>query len=160
MKITRTTASVSSVIFTVCCYLITVVMPPWFYMIATGSWLPAGWHAGQLSVFKLLGGRLWGSHHLHRWFGVGIWDSGNRKYYEIWECNRSAASALSPVYTIQPVDNQLHMCIHDTTDCQSSCETGLTTGSTTGCIVYTAGCGWTNSGCSFNTVVKPLVQPV
>jgi len=99
MKITRTTASVSSVIFTVCFYLITVIMPPWFYTIATGPWLRQG-GTGQLSVFKLLGGRLWGfspPRHVASPSSViwwGIWDSGKRKYYEIWECNRSASSAL------------------------------------------------------------------
>jgi len=52
----------------------------------------------------------------------------------------------------------------------TGCQSRLTTGLTTGCrpIVYTAGSqtglqpglttGWTNS-CSFNTVVKPVVQP-
>jgi len=80
-------------------------------------------------------------------------------------------------------NNQLNVCIHDTTGCQTSL--------TTSCIVYTnirpvvkpvwqpswqpaVSCiqpvvkpvvqpglttGWTNSGCSFNTVVKPVVQP-
>ena len=63
----------------------------------------------------------------------------------------------------------------------TSCQTRLTTGLTTGCIVYTASChtscttrfdnqlneqwlfvqhGWMNSGCSFNTVVKPVAKPV
>ena len=54
--------------------------------------------------------------------------------------------------------------LHDTTCCQTSCQTGLTTCLITGCIVYTniqpvvqpaLTTGWTNSGCSFNTVVKP-----
>ena len=63
----------------------------------------------------------------------------------------------------------------------TGCQIRLTTSLTTGCIVYTAGCqtrcttrfdnqlnkqwlfvqhGWTNSGCSFNPVVKPVWQPV
>jgi len=68
--------------------------------------------------------------------------------------------------------------LHDTTCCQTGCQTGLTTG----CIVfdnrfdkrlyrvyswllnrlYNVGLttGWTNSGCSFNMVVKPVWQPV
>jgi len=64
--------------------------------------------------------------------------------------------------------------LHDTTGCQTGCCIVYTniqpvSGSTTGCIVYTAGCqtgwlfvqpGWTNSGCSFNTVVKPVAKPV
>jgi len=46
-------------------------------------------------------------------------------------------------------DNQLNVCIHDTTGCQAGCQTRLTTGCivytnttglTTGCIMYTAGC--------------------
>jgi len=73
-------------------------------------------------------------------------------------------------------DNRVNVCIHDTTGCQTRCQTGLTIG----CIVYIAGCqtgcttqfdnrlneqwlfvqhGWTNSGCSFNTDVKPVVNP-
>jgi len=45
-----------------------------------------------------------------------------------------------------------------------SCQTCLTTVLTTGCIVYTVGCqtrltsGWTNSHCSFNTVMKPCLS--
>ena len=71
--------------------------------------------------------------------------------------------------------------LHDTTCCQTGCQTSCHTGLTTACIVYTAGCqtgyttrfdnrlneqwlfvqpGWTNSGCLFNTVVKPVWQLV
>jgi len=74
-------------------------------------------------------------------------------------------------------DNRLYRVQKHSTGCQ----TRLTTGLTTCCIVYTAGCqtgctirfdnrlneqrlfvqtGWTNSGCSFNTVFKPVWQPV
>jgi len=85
-------------------------------------------------------------------------------------------------------DNQLNDCIHDTSSWlyhvykhSTGCQTHLTTG----CILYTTGCqisenwslwqpvertvavrsngcqtGWTNSGCSFNTAVKPVVQLV
>ena len=64
--------------------------------------------------------------------------------------------------------------LHDTTCCQTACQTGCQTGLTAGCQT---GCttrfdnrldkqwlfvqpGWTNSGCLFNTVVKPVVKPV
>ena len=55
-------------------------------------------------------------------------------------------------------DNRLYRVYKHSTGCQ----TRLTTGLTNGCIVYTAGCLTTrymNSGCSFNTVVNPVVQP-
>ena len=67
-------------------------------------------------------------------------------------------------YGCQRFDNRVNVCIHDTAGCQTRCQTGCQTGLINGCIVYTAGCqtgsGWTNSGCSFNTVVKPVVKPV
>jgi len=39
-------------------------------------------------------------------------------------------------------DNQLNVCVHDTTGCQSGCQTRLTSG----CIVYTN--------------IQPVVKPV
>ena len=52
--------------------------------------------------------------------------------------------------------------LHDTTCCQTGCQTDLTTGCI-GCqsvVQPVLTTGWTNSGCSFNTVVKPVVKPV
>jgi len=94
-------------------------------------------------------------------------------------CQTGLITGQMFAYTIQPVES----CIQTF----NWLTNGLTTGLTNGCIVYTAGCqtgcttrfynqlneqlfvqpvvipglrtGWTNSGCSFNTVVKPVVKP-
>jgi len=72
---------------------------------------------------------------------------------------------------IQPVDNRLDVCLHDTAGCQ----TGLTTvlneqlflqpvvkpGCTTGCIHDTAGCQTgVTTGCIVYTNIYPVVKPV
>ena len=68
----------------------------------------------------------------------------------LWWCRSKSCLSLCSVLKLR---------LHDTT----GCETGLTTG----CIVYTniqpvvqpgLTTSWTNSGCLFNTVVKPVVS--
>jgi len=67
------------------------------------------------------------------------------------------------VYTIQPVVKPVWQLV---VSCiQTFNQLSMTTRLTNGYIVYIAGCqtgcttGWTNSGCLFNTAVKPVWQP-
>jgi len=118
---------------------------------------PTGLKCDQLADVHVCG--CWCSPRLSVVWLLVQWCLNKGRYVQISSNKRVFVSefTLSPVYTIQPVVKPVvkliwqpvNVRIHDTT------------GSQTGCIVYTAGCqtGWTNSGCSFNTVVKPVVKP-